>query len=83
MLRLAFSTLLLFSALSAAAFDEVHTLGDVSFSVPEGWTYQPGKDFGAMVLKSGQNFWLMAVYTPMPSSGDVTQDLKTAWKPSR
>jgi hypothetical protein len=79
MLRLAFSTLLLFSALSAVAFDEVQTLGDVSFSVPDGWTYQPGKDFGAMVLKSGQDFWIMAVYTPMPSSGDVTQDLKAAW----
>lgn len=33
-----------------------------------------------MVLESGQNFWLMAVYTPMQTSGDAPTDLKTAWK---
>jgi len=74
------SLLLLFLCLAISPlFAQVQTLGDVSFSAPEGWTYQAGKDFGAMVLKADRNFWLMAVYTPMPSSGDVTQDLKAAW----
>jgi hypothetical protein len=33
-----------------------------------------------MALQQGNNFWVMAVYTPMPSSGDVTADLKAAWQ---
>ncbi|MBZ5522982.1 MAG: hypothetical protein LAP21_12155 [Acidobacteriia bacterium] len=79
MLRLALSILLIFSALTAAAFEEVHTVGDVSFSVPDGWKYQQGVDFAAMALTRDKNFWLMAVYTPMPSSGDASQDVKAAW----
>lgn len=61
------------------AFAQVQSVGDVTFAVPDGWTYKPGADFGAAVLVSGQNFWLMAVYTPMPSSGDPTTDWKAAW----
>ena len=64
------------------AYAQVQTLGDVSFSVPDGWKYQqkPGADFAAMALQEGSNFWVMGVYTPMPSSGDATADLKAAWK---
>jgi hypothetical protein len=51
----------------------------MSFAVPDGWTYTPARDGGAMVLKQGNNYWIMAVYTPMPASGDASQDLKTAW----
>ncbi len=60
-------------------FAEVQSVGEVSFAVPDGWTYKPGANFGAVVKISGQNYWLMAVYAPMPSSGDPTADLKTAW----
>jgi len=70
---------LLFFLSLVTAFAQVESVGDVSFAVPDGWTYKPGSDFGAVVLTSGQNFWLMAAYTPMPSSGDPTTDLKTAW----
>jgi hypothetical protein len=58
---------------------QVQTVGDVSFAVPDGWKYTQGAGFGAMVPTSGQNYWLMAVYAPMPSSGDVVKDLNAAW----
>jgi hypothetical protein len=48
-------------------FSQVQTIGDVSLAVPSGYVYTAGPDFGAMVLKQDRNFWLMAVYTPMPS----------------
>jgi len=59
---------------------QVHTVGDVSFAVPAGWQYQQGPDVGAMTFKTSNRFWLAAVYTPMPSSGDSTADFKAAWK---
>ncbi len=59
---------------------QVQTIGDVSFAVPDGWKYQQGSDYRGMVLIQGKNLRVMAVYTPMPSSGDATTDLKTAWK---
>ncbi len=55
-------------------------MGDVSFAVPAGYVYTASTDFGAMILKGDKTFWLMAVYTSMPSSGDATADLKAAWK---
>ncbi|MGC9970096.1 MAG: hypothetical protein ABSE56_05865 [Bryobacteraceae bacterium] len=51
----------------------------MSFAVPDGWTYKRGADLGAVVKTSGQNYWLMAVYTPMASSGDPSSDVKAAW----
>src|SRR5882724_87231 len=77
MRRLAGLFFLCLSTISALA--QVQTVGDVSFAVPEGWTYTPGGGIGAMVLKADKNYWVMAVYPPMPSSGDATQDLKAAW----
>lgn len=59
---------------------QVQALGDVSFAVPGGWTYQPGNGYGAMALKNGQNFWVVAVYAPLPASGNPSADLKTAWQ---
>jgi hypothetical protein len=59
---------------------QVQNIGDVSFAVPEGWKYQQGADYGGMALTQAKNYWVVAVYTPMPSSGDATTDLKTAWK---
>jgi hypothetical protein len=76
--RLALRLVLCLSTLTA--FAQVQTVGDVSFAVPDGYTYSPGADFGAMILKGDKTFWLMAVYTPMPSSGDTTTDLKAAWQ---
>jgi hypothetical protein len=77
MLRFVLSLLVFLCA--QVSFAQVQTVGDVSFAVPDGWTYKPGADFGAVVLVSGQNYWLMAVYTPMPSSSDPSTDVKTAW----
>ena len=64
----------------AFASAQVQTVGDVSFAVPDGWQYQQGPDFGAMTLKTDNRFWLVAVYSAMPSSGDPNADFKTAWK---
>ncbi len=64
----------------AAASAQVQSVGDVSFAVPDGWQYQQGPDFGAMTLKADNRFWLVAVYSAMPSSGDANADFKTAWK---
>jgi hypothetical protein len=64
----------------ASVSAQVQTVGDVSFSVPSGWQYQQGPDFGAMTLKTDNRFWLAAVYSAMPSSGDVNADFKAAWK---
>jgi hypothetical protein len=75
--RFALPLLLCLSPLTA--FAQVQTLGDVSFAVPDGWTYKGGANFGAVVKTSGQNYWLMAVYTPMASSGDPSGDVKAAW----
>jgi hypothetical protein len=58
----------------------VQTVGDVSFAVPNGWSYTTGPDFGAMVYKEGNRFWLASVYTPMPSSGNPDEDFKAAWR---
>ncbi|MGA2630418.1 MAG: hypothetical protein ABSG54_09385 [Terriglobia bacterium] len=77
MFRYALPLFFWFAAVTASA--QVQSVGDVSFAVPDGWTYKPGTDFGAVVVTSGQNYWLMAVYKPMPSSGDPTTDLKAAW----
>ena len=68
MLRMALCNVLYLLVAAASAAAQVQTLGDVSFSVPEGWKYQqkPGADFAGMALQQGNNYWVMAVYTPMP-----------------
>jgi len=77
--------LLIVGILTLASFaqtqtNRVQTIGDVSFAVPDGWSYTAGADFGAMSYKEGASFWLFAVYTPMPASGDPVADFKAAWK---
>ncbi|WP_125483597.1 hypothetical protein [Edaphobacter aggregans] len=59
---------------------QVQTVGAVSFAVPDGWQYKQGPDFGAMTMKADTRFWVVAVYTDMPSSGDPNADFKAAWK---
>jgi len=59
---------------------QVQTVGDVSFAVPSGWIYQPASGFGAMMFKAGNNYWGIAVYPSMRSTGDATRDLQTAWQ---
>ncbi|HUI44272.1 MAG TPA: transposase [Terriglobia bacterium] len=77
MRRLAMTIVLLL--LARGAFAQVQSVGDVSFAVPDGWGFLPGADHGSLGYTSGQNFWLMAVYTPMPSSGNATADFNAAW----
>jgi len=67
-------------SLPLAAFAQVQTVGDVSFAVPSGWTYTAAKDSGAMIAKQDNRFWLIAVFTPAPCSGDPNADFKAAWK---
>ncbi|HXC96798.1 MAG TPA: hypothetical protein VNU92_13945 [Edaphobacter sp.] len=64
----------------ASTSAQVQNVGDVSFSVPSGWQYQQGADVGAMILKTDNRFWLAAVYSATPSSGDPNADFKVAWK---
>jgi hypothetical protein len=33
-----------------------------------------------MMLKEGASYWVLAVHSPMPTSGDPTADFKTAWR---
>ena len=73
-------SLVLFLAIAAPAFAEVQTVGDVSFAVPEGWTYQGSADGGLMVLKQDQNFWIISVHAPQPTSGNQSLDFKNAWR---
>lgn len=76
-----FSLFFLFPAAFAWAQNGgVQTAGDVSFAVPDGWTYTAGPDFGAMVYKEGARFWLVSVYASMPSGGDPDADFKAAWR---
>ncbi|MFI5104960.1 MAG: hypothetical protein ACHP79_08560 [Terriglobales bacterium] len=58
----------------------VQGFGDVTFAVPDGWTYTAGQGGGGMMsLKDGQRFAVMAVWPPMVSSGNAETDLLTAW----
>ena len=61
------------------AMAQVQAVGDVTFAVPDGWTYKRGAASGTVTFTSGQNFWTMTVHAPMPSSGESTADLKQAW----
>jgi len=64
----------------APAFAQVQTVGDVSFAVPEGWTYQASADGGLMLLKQDQNFWIITVHPQRPTTGDQNADFKNAWR---
>ena len=74
-----FALLLLVCLSAVSAFAQVQSVGDVSFAVPDGWTYKPGAGFGTVVLSSGQNYWFMAVFAPVPSSGNPAADFDAAW----
>ena len=78
MRRWALCALLLIIA--APAFAQVQTVGDMSFAVPEGWTYQASADGGLMLLKQDQNFWIVTVHPPRPTTGDQNADFKNAWR---
>ena len=67
-------------ARTASGFAQVETVGDVSFATLDGWTYQQGSDEGATVMKADARFWVVAVYTAMPSSGNPNDDFRAAWK---
>lgn len=77
----ALAVLLLIIVLAAPAFAQVQTVGDVSFAVPEGWSYQASNDGGGlMLLKQGTNFWIITIYPQRPASGNQNADFKTAWQ---
>lgn len=80
MRRWALSALLFALALAAPAFAQVQTVGDISFAVPEGWTYQGSTDGGLMLLKQGANFWIITVHAQRPSSGNPNANFKSAWQ---
>jgi hypothetical protein len=80
MLRAVLSIAILVLAGAACAFAQTQTVGDVSFAVLDSWQYSQGADFGALTIKSDNRFWMVAVYTSMPSSGDANADFSAAWK---
>jgi hypothetical protein len=80
MRRWALAWLLLIVVLAAPAIAQVQTVGDVSFAVPEGWTYQGSADGGLMLLKQGTNFWIVTVHAPRPTSGNPNADFKSTWQ---
>jgi hypothetical protein len=82
MFRFAVSAAFCLFLAASSSVAQVQTLGDVSFSVPDGWQYaqNPGGGFGMMTMKQGNNFWAMTVFTPWPSSGNANTDLNTAWQ---
>jgi hypothetical protein len=79
MRRWVLAWLLVIVILAAPAIGQVQTVGDVSFAVPEGWTYQGSADGGLMLLKQEQNFWIVTVHSPRPTSGNPNADFKNAW----
>ncbi|HEX7286162.1 MAG TPA: hypothetical protein VF532_08260 [Candidatus Angelobacter sp.] len=58
----------------------VQTLGELSFAVPEGWTYSSSADGALLAHKEGASYWMIAVFLPMPASGNPTADFKAAWR---
>src|SRR5689334_1951904 len=82
MFRFATSAALCLFLVASSALAQVQTVGDVSFSVPDGWQYAPNVPggFGMMTMKQGNNFWAMTVFTQWPSSGNANTDLNTAWQ---
>jgi hypothetical protein len=79
MLALIFSLCAL-AALAQAQNFGVQSVGDVSFAVPDGWTYTSSADGGLMTFKDGASYWMIAVFTPIPTSGDPTADFKSTWR---
>jgi hypothetical protein len=80
MRRWALIALLLAMAFTMSAFAQVQRIGDISFAVPEGWSYQGSTDGGVMLLKQGTNFWIITVHAPRPASGDQNANFKAAWQ---
>jgi hypothetical protein len=80
MLRMVLSVAILALAGAASAMAQVQTAGDVSFALLDGWQYQQGVDFGVMTVKSDNRFWMVAVYSSMPSTGNADADFKAAWQ---
>src|SRR2546421_5694099 len=66
---------------AAAAWAQVKSMGEVSFAVPAGWEYElrPGDNHATLTLSKGGNIWVMAVFTPLRSSGDPDADFRAAW----
>lgn len=64
MRRWALARFLLIFMIAAPAIAQVQTVGDVSFAVPEGWSYQGSTDSGLMLLKQDANFWIITVHPP-------------------
>jgi len=80
MRRWALFSLVVVLIVVAPAFAQVQTVGELSFAVPEGWTYQGSTDGGLMLLKQGTNFWIITVHAQRPASGNQNADFKSAWQ---
>jgi hypothetical protein len=76
----AFAALLWLTMIAASGWAQVQTVGDVSFAVPDGWTYQGANDGGLMLLKDGANFWVISIHPPRPTTGNPAADFKAAWR---
>src|SRR5438445_7479897 len=59
-----------------AGFAQVQSDSDVTFAVPDGWTYKPGADFGSLTYSSGQNLWFLRCLRPCPPAAIPRPTLK-------
>ncbi|HEY4678377.1 MAG TPA: hypothetical protein VIJ01_14515 [Candidatus Angelobacter sp.] len=76
----ALAVLLLIVVPAVPAFPQVQTMGNVSFAVRVGWSYQGSADGGPMLLKQDPNFWIITVHGPRPAGGDQNANFKSAWQ---
>src|SRR5450759_3766591 len=67
-------------AVSACA--QRKTLGDVSFSVPNGYQYEfaPGDDHATIGFKNGNAYCLLVIYDSVRSFGDPETNFKATWR---
>ena len=68
---------------AASGQGQVQKIDNLSFAVPEGWTYehQPGAAFGDMVWTNTNGAFVIILLTkPVHSSGDMDKDFAAAWR---
>jgi hypothetical protein len=72
---------LLFLFLATSLSAEIQKLGDLSFFVPDGYSYEftPGEDHATIGFAKGQEFCVLVIYNPTRTSGDPEADFKATW----
>lgn len=66
-------------ALSPLAAADVHSVGPVSFAVPDGLTYREEAGRATMGRVEGQSFVVVAITLPQPAVGDADANFRSLW----